>query len=169
MPRKDSETQIGSTRYRVRQLGASTGGELIFRVGMPILALIGSSLGKGGPKLSVESMQSLVKSLSPADLNWTIVHFRETSQVWIVDEAAGPDANGNPIGRWLPLGPLYDEHFAGSYRAWLEWLVFAAEANFGDFFGGSLAGSPAGEKASSPSTSPTGASGTSGASSSAPG
>jgi hypothetical protein len=162
MPRQVKETTIDGIRYSVLQMGADTGGELVFRLGMPLLALVGSAT------LSKDTARMLSQSLSPADFNWAIGHFRECTKVYVVDKAAGPDKNGSPRGNWFPLDPIYIDHFAGAYGRWLNWLKFVAEVNFGDFFAASGASLPS-EKASSASPSQTIVDGFSGDSLSPPG
>jgi hypothetical protein len=165
MPRKLQEKTIKGTRYRVQQLGATKGGELIFRMAIPLLSLVGSS------KLSQDAMRIISQALSPADFNWALDLFKDCTTIYVVDVHASPNGKtGAQPAKWLPLTMFYDDHFAGDYGAWFEWLQFVAEVNFGDFFAApkEQGGDAPGATASSPSPSPPESTGSPGESSPTP-
>ena len=172
MARKTVEKTIGTTRMRCTQFGALLGGEFIFRMGMPLLALVGATLGKKAGGLSADAIKVLTTSLKPEDFNWALGHFRDCCQMAVVDVNGAPHPRtGQRLTTWQPLEVMYDDHFAGNYADWMEWLQWVAEVQFGGFFGAPAqpAAAAAEGPASSGSSSPPTASGTTGESSPAPG
>ena len=172
MARKTVEKMIGTTRMRCTQFGALLGGEFIFRMGMPLLALVGATLGKRAGGLTPEAIKVLTTSLKPEDFNWALGHFRECTQMQVVDvHGAAHPRTGQKLATWQPLEVMYDDHFAGNYPEWMEWLQWVAEVQFGGFFGAPAqppAAEAGAERGTSGSPSPPTAAGTTGESSPAP-
>ena len=146
------------------QFGAITGGEFVFRLGAPLMALVAS----GMKALDARAVGVIQRGIAPQDFQWAIEQLRAGTKILIVDEAGAPDPRtGQKKANWFPFEDQYDEHFAGNYREWLEWVQFALEVNFGSFFGESTAADPA-AKDSLPSNSQNTSDGQPGASSATP-
>lgn len=162
--RKVSEVTIGAHRYRIRQLGAVTGGEMVFRLGLPLVALAGAA------KLTGDVVGALARAVKPEDFAWAVDLFVGCTELFVVDQHAKPHGKtGEKPVHWQPMALHYDEHFAGEYGNWLSWLKEVATLNFGAFFAESAAkASGTEETGSSASSSPTTAGGSTTDSSSTP-
>lgn len=152
MPRKTETVAIGGFEYRITQLGATTGGQVMFRLGRAF-AVIMAGLKDG--TFSVES-------LSPADFDWLVKTMQGTTQVGI------PDVKGDGSVKFHNLSLLFDDHFAGRYPELIEWLKGALEVNYGPL-GAALGSIFRGATALSDSKLPPGSTGSSPDSSSVPG
>lgn len=114
MPRETKETTIAGTVYRVTQVGAHTGQQILFRVGRALPAMFGNFTPE---------------ALNPEDFSFVCERFIEATQVGFVD------AKGDGRTTFVSLKIDFDDRFAGKYEQWAEWLKFAWEVNFGSFFG----------------------------------
>jgi hypothetical protein len=128
--RKVKEVTIGEHRYQLEQLGAISSGELIFRVGAAMFALVGAS------SLTPATVMRAMSGLKVEDFNWVIGEFIRCTKVSFPDKAAKPLPGGQQrTSPWVPLADHYDEHFADNMvDDWPEWLKEVAEVNFGRFF-----------------------------------
>lgn len=148
--RKVVEKTIGAHRYQVKQMGALTGGELIFRIGMPLVGLVAAKTLDGN------AIRSLQKAIGIEDFKWAIEQFVACSKVLIVDEKGATNVRtGQKASNWIPLAHVYDEHFADDYMGWMQWLQFVAEVNFRDFFSGAASKEQEAPAASESSSQPT--------------
>lgn len=139
MPRETKDTTIAGVRYQVTQLGATTGGQVMYRLGRAFAVLMA---GAAQDKIDLGA-------LPPSDFDWLVKTLQATTKVGIVDDVTITDKLGNAekVGsgheRMLDLGMVFDDHFAGKYPQMLEWLKFALEVNFGplsDALGGLIRG-----------------------------
>lgn len=115
MPRDIRELEIDGHHYQVKLIGAHVGGQILFRVGRALPGLL------AGQSLSPEM-------LSTEDFRFVVAAFIDGTRVGVVD------TKGDGRTTWVALDQSYDEHFAGRYGAWAEWLKASWEANFGPFF-----------------------------------
>jgi hypothetical protein len=115
MPRKQETIEIDGVQYRIRQMGAVTGGQVMFRLGRAF-AMLAAGLANGTMDL---------QSLSASDFDWLIKTLILTTEVGIID------VNGTGDRKWHKLEHDYDEHFAGRYQQMIQWLKGALEINFG--------------------------------------
>jgi hypothetical protein len=168
MPRPVKERVICGQTYRVTLLGALQGRTMLVRliktVGPALAAFIEGLLNaKGGLTESLalgsaDAIRDLALKLSDkdlADISDQLAHF---TTVIVIPNDTEPQ-----------LDKILDEHFAGRYDAYTQWLGFALEANFSSFFGASSSGgrdllSRLKALIASASTSPTASTGTSTAS-----
>jgi len=150
--RETRETTIDGCTYRVTQLGATTGAQVMFRLGRAFAAVM-ASVSQGELDLA---------ALSPSDFDWIVVTMKASTKFDLVDTVGGGTV------RTVDLAPLFDEHFAGRYGQMLEWLKFALEVNFGPL-ADAVRSVLSGVTALSDSSRPKAATGSAGASSSASG
>lgn len=155
---------IGATRYRVTQLGAKKGREMLVR----LVKLAGPGLAAGLAGLSKadgkDTEAPMARALSDAlyDLatRLTVEEFNG-----ITDELAKHTTI--VLGDLEPrLSDKFDDHFSGKYDEMLRWAAFALEVNFKSFFVGSGGGGGLMTRLSAlmtapPSPSPTTSTGTS--------
>jgi hypothetical protein len=106
MPRKLQETVIDGHTYRLRQFGADTGSDILFRLGRGLA----------------------MSDLKPADFQYVRDLFKGACELQIVD------TKGNGAKNWAPLESSFDDHFAGRYQQMGEWLRWAFETNYGPIF-----------------------------------
>lgn len=149
MPRENREITIDGTTYRVKQLGAHTGSQVLFRVGRALPTLM------SGVGIRPED-------LSPEDFNYVVECFKKHTQVSVTD------TNGGGGSRFIEMthGEMYDDLFAGHYERMFAWMKFSWEVNFSSFFG-AVAGLVRARKDLATSVSPKAATGSAGDSSSA--
>jgi tail assembly chaperone len=145
------EKEINGVRYRLTQVGAIEGRELLL-----ILARVLGSLAFGG---SANIAQALMGA-TPADLARFCEVFERQTAILIVDEKKQQGVKA----RWLPLSSIgFDSHFAARYLEMCLWLQAHLEINFRSFFiglQGHMAQGPATDSLNSASpTLPTGTSG----------
>lgn len=151
---KTEERTIGGSAYKVTQLGASAGMQLMVRLTKvlgPVLGELTRGMGEGETDLmSVRgdalagALQQLGEKLNYEDLDYvceTLGAFTEVS-------------NGD--GKWLRLKrDIREVHFAGNYGDLFRWLGFALEVNYASFFGGSDVGAVLARVTGKASSSPT--------------
>ena len=121
---KTEDRDINGRTYRITQHGAKEGRRILARIvqhlGEPLKAT-GSAEGAGA---FGAALGEFVKGLSPAEVDYFCDAFAPKTQVaW----AESPDG-------WVPLGPIFDSHFAGNYGEMLAWLAAAIEVNYASFF-----------------------------------
>lgn len=114
--RKEKETTLNGTKFKVTQLG--------FADGMELLTILGRILGQAvfGIKNAANFQQEMGNILGR-------VSFSELSMV--VEKLAKSTRIEREPGRWPILEPEVD--LAGKYPLTLEWLMFALEVNYGNF------------------------------------
>jgi hypothetical protein len=115
---------IGGLEYRVSQLPVDAGLE----VGVCIARALGPALIAimGGESLATVDKAALgdaLAKLSATDLKFVCKVFAE--KTFVVD-------GKNKMPR---LDNVWDTHFAGRYKALLEWLSFCVQMNASDFLG----------------------------------
>src|SRR4051812_19642750 len=113
MARKTEKTKIGAFEYEMKQLGAYKGQEVVTRLA-PLFGLIVSKAQKD-PAGAIADALGMIK---PEDVRFLSDTFAEVTIV--------KDAKGVPC----PLSPIFDEHFAGEYKAMMQWLGFGLSSNF---------------------------------------
>jgi hypothetical protein len=148
MPKKQETVEIDGVKYRITQLGALTGKQLMFRLGRTFAAV---ALGLRSGTLDV----GVISSLDPADFDWIVQTLIPTTDVGI------HDVEGDGKLKWHKLSVDFDDHFAGRYPQLIEWLQAGLEVNFGplrDALGSIFRGAAA-LSASSPPKASTGSAG----------
>lgn len=132
--------EIDGFRYVVTQLDARTGRRLAFDLAssvLPAMAELMSALPDAKPDKetlakaignqgAVSAVQRLVAALPPSRLDEITELMAESTAV----HGPGYGDAGAPLSR------QFEDHFAGRYKAMLQWLAFALRVNFADFFGG---------------------------------
>jgi len=113
--RRQKTIEIDGVQYKITQLGATTGGQVMFRLGRAFAAIIAG--------LRVGNLT--VDTLDPADFDFLVKVMQPTTDVGITD------TRGDGQVKWHKLTVDFDEHFAGRYPQMLEWLKGTLEANFG--------------------------------------
>lgn len=117
--RKPVTKKIGKTTYRVTPLGAKQGCKVFTR----LANLLGSGLKGAGPGMDrFAAFGTALESLKDSDFEYFCDAFAPVTEFNTGDQ------------RWPHLSDFFDDHFAGNYLEMLEWLEFAVEVNFGDFF-----------------------------------
>ena len=133
--RKNVTREIRGFSYVVMQLGAGKGREVMLRLAKVTGPAIGAILAAvpGGKLQNIldadvtalgPAVGKIFESLSAQDLAFFCQTFGETTLVYL-------EENKHPR-----VIDVFDEHFAGNYLAMLQWLAFAVEVNFSDFFEG---------------------------------
>jgi hypothetical protein len=127
------DKEIGGRRYYVTQLGAKKGRQALARLVKvlgPVMAHVVSDAKPGAAMRSISgdalkgALLELSERISEADLTYFCETFGEYTEV---------ELEGGKRPR-LTM-EMQDLHFAGKYGEMLQWLAFAAEVNFADFFG----------------------------------
>lgn len=139
MSRTVREKQIGEYRYLVTLLGAKAGRSMLVRLTKLLGPATASFLegvlhAKGGLTESLalgsaDAIRDIALKLTEkdlADISDQLAHFTAV----VISHDTEPQ-----------LDKILDEHFAGRYDAYMQWLAFALEANFASFFGASSSGS----------------------------
>lgn len=135
------ERVICGVKYQVTLLGAKQGRAMLVRLvktlGPAVAAFLEGVLNaKGGLDVSLalgsaEALRDFIDKLNDkdiADISDQLAHFT----VVVLSPELQPQ-----------LDAVLDDHFAGNYQAYSQWLAFALEANFASFFGGSSVGANA--------------------------
>lgn len=116
--RKEKETTINGTKFKVTQLGFADGMELLTSLGK----IVGSGLSIFTKDTTNEAMiGEIIKQLSVSDV------------LNITEKLAKSTRIEREPGRWPVLEPEVD--LAGNYDLTLKWLSFAFEVNYADFLG----------------------------------
>jgi hypothetical protein len=114
--RKEKETTINGTRFKVTQLGFADGMELLTSLGK----IVGSGLSIFTKDTTNEALiGEIIKQLSIADV------------LNITERLAKSTRIEREPGRWPVLEPEVD--LAGNYDLTIKWLSFALEVNYADF------------------------------------
>jgi hypothetical protein len=120
MPKRQETVTISDgVQYRITQLGAMTGKQVMFRLGR-VFAAVALGLRTGGV-----DVVGLLSALDPVDFDWVVQTLIPTTDVGIIDVA------GDSSLKWHKLSVDFDDHFAGRYPQLLEWLKAGLEINFG--------------------------------------
>jgi hypothetical protein len=120
MALKTEEREIGGLKYRVTQLGAKAGRAALLR----IMKTVGPAAAMLQGDDLAGALGKFFENLSEVDLDYFCALFGEKSFVFQAD------------GKMPRVDQVFDEHFAGRYLDMIEWLIFAGEVNFADFFRG---------------------------------
>ena len=142
---EERDKLIGSNRYYVTQLGAGKGRQALSRLVKvlgPVVAHIVSDAKPGAAASALSrvsgdalkgALLELSERISEADINYFCETFGQFSKV--------DTGDGKRPQMSLEFQNL---HFAGKYGEMMQWLAFAAEVNFSDFFGvlGASGGAP---------------------------
>lgn len=133
--RKEKETTIEGTKFKVTQIGFEDGIELMTMLykslGPSIGAMLagldkkpGEDLGSTNVSMGAVSnaLGELAKRLNAADLKH-VVH--TLAKATLIEREPG---------KWPTLEPEVD--LAGDYGLMFKWLAFALEVNYGNFLGG---------------------------------
>jgi hypothetical protein len=126
MERKSQSRSIGGKQYTVRQMGAKQGSRMLVRL-MRVVAN-----GLDGGKVSLAAIADGLD---------------DDMFIKLVDELAPTTEVDLGDGRVLTFDKVLDLQFAGQYQDMLEWLVFALEVNYSDFFSAFLRKKADAEKA----------------------
>mgnify|MGYP001564454346 CR=1 FL=1 len=173
MALETKERQIGDRgyTYHVTELPAKKGRALLVRLIKtlgPVFGQLVSDMKPADPKvkagaLSAINGQSISRALSELAGRLTEADLEHVCQV--LGEHSEVSDEENPDHRKKLTPGAQEFHFAGRYLEMFEWIGFALEVNFSDFFSGSQIGSAiagamaqaterANPMASSPSESP---------------
>ena len=139
------EKRIGAHTYRVTQLGAKAGRNVLVRLvklgGPGVGALVGG-IGRGGKEGTADS--ALALGVGDA-LHALSLRLREDEVGALMDEFALHTVVVKPADIELRLSDIFDDHFAGRYDEMLAWTRFCMEVNFSSFFVGSSASATLGK------------------------
>ena len=125
---KTEEKQIGACIYRVSQLGAIKGRAAFLRLVKalgPIAGGLVDAKGKQAASLDLGDLMARL-TLTEDDLTFFCDLFAEKTFIVKSD------------GKTPRLDHCFDDHFAGRYLEMIQWLAFAVQVNFADFFGAAL-------------------------------
>jgi hypothetical protein len=117
---KTEERVIGGLTYKVSQLGAIKGREAFLRLFKCLGPMAGTLANKGEVDLAT-ALQRL--EMTAGDLAYFCDLFAEKTFVVLEDKRAPR------------LDNVFDTYFAGKYLDMVQWLAFAVEVNFRDFWG----------------------------------
>lgn len=137
------EKLIGEHTYFVTQLGALQGRKLLRR----LVAIAGPALAELVKELPPASKDGRGFDLGALNLSTVGAAVEALTERMTEEElehvcnvlAARTEVQLDPERR-VPLQSIFDVHFAGRYSAMFQWLAFALEVNFRDFFAGSGTG-----------------------------
>ncbi len=115
--RKEKETTISGTKFKVTQLGFADGIELLTTMGR----LIGPILSSGPKEMTDLIFMGHVMS-----------KLTQTEVLNMIEKLAKATRVEREAGRWPTLEPEVD--LAGKYDLTLRWLKFVLEVNYQDFF-----------------------------------
>lgn len=141
---KEAKTrEIGGVRYRVSYLKTSKAqamlSELAKLVGPALATLVGGAsdkvpvasaevaglLNKVKPDLLKQAVTELTARLDNDKVSKIVDDLRKVSQICV----------GEDEDKWISLeGAVYETNFMGAMKAWAQWLQFALEVQFADFF-----------------------------------
>lgn len=113
--RKTDSLSVNGNTYHVTQMGALQGRDTLTRLLAMVGPLMTEDLGKG------------LSSLKPEDLAALSDAFAALTEVELSN------------GKRPRLKDVFDDHFAGEYDAFFEWLLFCVRLNFQSFFAKALA------------------------------
>jgi hypothetical protein len=134
---KMSET-IGGYRYKVRQLGATDGLEVLTDLSKLLLPSLGAIIGGGKTAVSSlmnaevdgaafgDAAEHIAKNLTTNSVRDIVAKFAEVTDIY------GPGFGD----QGAPMDAHFEDHFAGRYSELLQWLRFALDLNFGSFLQG---------------------------------
>lgn len=127
MALKLEKKRIGRFDYEVKQLGAIAGRDLLVRMSKMLGPALGMILsGKASLAQAGAALASASQMLEPAELEHFCDVLGRSSSVYVTEA-------GKPAVKTLDLA--YQElHFAGEYAEMFQWIGFAMEVNFGNFF-----------------------------------
>lgn len=143
-PREPEEKEIGGVRYRVRYLTTTKAQAMLATLSKMLLPAFAALVNPGAAKdiKGTAELGSLMSKLGPDVLQRAAAELvgrldSETVARVLKDLAgitsfAAAKEDGTEV--WLELGPQYDLHFMGRNKAWVGWVQFALEVQFGDFF-----------------------------------
>lgn len=116
--RKEKESIINGTKFKVTQLGFADSIELLTSLGK----IVGSGLSSYTKDTTNEALiGEIIKQLSPSDI------------LSITEKLAKSTRIEREPGRWPVLEPEVD--LAGNFDLTFKWLSFAFEVNYADFLG----------------------------------
>lgn len=118
------EFSVGTYRYRLTQFGAKKGQALLLTCAKIVGGSVAETAASNGGDVQLgNALKTLFTELS------------ETTFARICEDFAGAchfSEDGTDL--WKPLGPAYNDHFAGRYTELLKWLVGCFNANYESFF-----------------------------------
>jgi len=120
--------KIGQYDYRVTQLDALSGRKLFIRLAKIAGPALGEFDTKDAQKSIAAVLGKIAASLSDEDMDAFCDVLAKTTEV----------AGGEYNQRSPQLADVFALHFAGKYLEMFQWLAFALEVNFGDFFSRAL-------------------------------
>lgn len=123
-----TEFECGGVRYSCTMFGATKGQALMVK----IVKVIGPAIARGVSGL--DSDVELGPALDYFCQNVTPTLFAEIAKDF-ADKCMVYGKSPSGEETWLPLAPIYDDHFAGRYECLLEWLKGCFEVNYASFFG----------------------------------
>lgn len=115
--RKEKETTIKGTNFKVTQLGFADGMELLTTMGRLVGPILKDAQNGKSPAALIGSV---ISALSFKDLTTITTKLAKTTRI------------EREAGKWPLLEPEVD--LAGKYDLTMRWLKFALEVNYGDFF-----------------------------------
>lgn len=137
------EFKAGDHQYRHRPLGAEAGLELA----RDIMATVGPSIGMilGSTGQLVVSLEQLANAdITPEIMSKAIEAFatkvsaerlkKLAKQMVERSELRTTDDNGTGEPGYVPLGKVYEDHFAGKIKLQFLFLAECLKANLADFF-----------------------------------
>lgn len=123
--------RIGEYEYEIETFGARQGMTVLLTLVRFIGPALSAALDSGGITEATLSkgLESFAKTATEADFAILVDAFAERTKVLFpTTTKAGPGVSR------VNLKEIFDSHFAGSYKALIEWLIWAATENYGRFF-----------------------------------
>lgn len=122
---KQEETRIGGYTYKVTQLDAITGIEVLARLWNTLGPSLGS-VDKIDEAGVMKALGGLASSLKADDVRYFVTKFAKLTAVSGGDLKEGAEPQ---------LSDIFEAHFAGRYLDLFRWLKFCFEVNYRSFFG----------------------------------
>lgn len=141
--KKTEIKEIGKARYHMTQMGVRIGSRTWIHVARllgPTLGTLAASLMNTKEKIKVSDLDwralivSFVDSAKPEDLEAIVSALEAHTMIAIPAETAGGGITYLPPQAMTAsnIGGA-DEHFAGRYSEFLEWLIASLTLNYADF------------------------------------
>lgn len=145
MSRKTQKFQLGPEVYEITQLGTELGVPLGHRL-MKALAPSVRDLVTEIAGSDAKTLQAAIGQLGEVGVAIKLVQAFEGAPTDLLVELGKTFAQVTTVKSstlMLPLDGLYDDHFAGRFDHWMQWVFCCVKFNFGASFLGRLASSGA--------------------------
>lgn len=151
---KTEQRTVGSTAFKVTQLGASAGMQLMVRL-TKVLGPVLGELAKGGDSNGATNLMDVRGDALAGALQQLATHLTYEDLEYVCETLGAMTEIEMEGGKWVRLNRAMREiHFAGNYGELFRWLAFALEVNYSSFFGESGVGAALAKATAPPSSSP---------------